>query len=152
MNKLINPWYDDYKSKQGNVGLGRAIAYYTSKGIPISIPINDTQKYDLVVEKDEKLYKVSVKTTRRKNKSNTYFVVLLKNCGGSSGKNKIRKFDKSSCDIIFIVTSDDTLYEIPSDKIEVRNELTLTNSWDQYQVTMSFGTSAPQETGDVEVG
>ena len=28
----MNPWESNYKSHQGNVGLGRAIAYYTEKG------------------------------------------------------------------------------------------------------------------------
>lgn len=53
--------------------MGRAIAYYTSKGIPVLLPLNDTQKYDIVVEKDDKLQKVSIKTTQSLNKTNTYY-------------------------------------------------------------------------------
>lgn len=45
------------------MGLGRAIAYYTANCIPVLLPLNDTQKYDLVVDKDGKLLRVSVKTT-----------------------------------------------------------------------------------------
>ena len=40
----------NYKSHQGNLGLGIAIAYYTSRCIPISIPLNDTQGYDLIID------------------------------------------------------------------------------------------------------
>ena len=29
----MNPWTSNYKSHQGNVGLGRAIAYYTANCI-----------------------------------------------------------------------------------------------------------------------
>ena len=41
-----------YRSIQGNIGLGKAIEYFTSWGIPISIPLNDTQKYDLIADFD----------------------------------------------------------------------------------------------------
>ena len=57
----MNPWTSEYKSHQGNIGLGRAIAYYTSKGVPVLIPLNDTQPYDLVVEKMENYKKYQLK-------------------------------------------------------------------------------------------
>ena len=38
--------------EKGNSGLGIAIAYYSTNGYIVSIPLNDTQNYDLVVEKD----------------------------------------------------------------------------------------------------
>lgn len=45
----MNAWESDYKSHQGNLGLGRAIAYYTTNCIPVLIPLNDTQKYDIAI-------------------------------------------------------------------------------------------------------
>ena len=48
----MNAWESQYKSHQGNLGLGRAIAYYTAHCIPVLIPLNDTQKYDIVVDKE----------------------------------------------------------------------------------------------------
>ena len=132
----MNPWTSDYKSHQGNVGLGRAIAYYTSKGIPVLLPLNDTQKYDIVVEKDDKLQKVSIKTTQSLNKTNTYYQVQLKNSGGSSGKSIVRNFDNTSCDIVFIVTITGTMYEIPSVNINSASSLVLTPKWDEYIVSL----------------
>ena len=32
--------------EKGNTGLGVAIAYYSSNGYIVSIPLNDTQDYD----------------------------------------------------------------------------------------------------------
>ena len=46
----MEAWDSNYKSHQGNLGLGIAIAYYTSRCIPISIPLNDTQGYDLIID------------------------------------------------------------------------------------------------------
>ena len=109
----MNAWESDYKSHQGNLGLGRAIAYYTTNCIPVLIPLNDTQCL---------------------SKSGNY-EVLLKNCGGSSGQSKIRHFDNSTCDILFIVVNGD-MYEIPSSEITVKSTLTLTDKWDKYKVSL----------------
>ena len=148
----MNPWTSNYKSHQGNVGLGRAIAYYTANCIPVLLPLNDTQKYDLVVDKDGQLLRVSVKTTQGMNKNNTYYVVQLKNCGGASGKSTIRHFDNTTCDVVFIVTVEGTMYEIPSSLINVSGTLTLTEDWNPYIVNLDWGTSAPEEIQEVETG
>ena len=42
--------FDNNKEK-GNSGLGMAIAYFSTRGYTVSIPLNDTQDYDLVIEK-----------------------------------------------------------------------------------------------------
>lgn len=131
-----DPWSSEYKSHQGNLGLGRAIAYYTSNCIPVLLPLNDTQKYDLVVDKEGRLLRVSVKTTQGLNKSGENYVVQLKNSGGSSGKSVIRNFDNSSCDILFVVTRDNTIYEIPTSEVNVKSALTLTHDWDSFIVNI----------------
>ena len=43
----MNVWDSDYKSHQGNLGLGRAIAYYTANCVPVLIPLNDTTEVHL---------------------------------------------------------------------------------------------------------
>lgn len=73
----------DNKS-QGNFGLGIAIAYFTTSGYIVSIPLNDTQDYDLIIEKDNILKTVQVKTTRCKIKYGHY-QVALKSRGGKKG-------------------------------------------------------------------
>ena len=70
---------------KGNSGLGIAIAYYSTNGYTVSIPLNDTQDYDLIVEKDNKLSRVQVKATSCKTKYGVY-QVPLKSCGGTLGK------------------------------------------------------------------
>lgn len=61
---------------KGNTGLGIAIAYYTSNGYTVSIPLNDTQDYDLIVDKDKELKKIQVKSTGCKTKYGNYQVSL----------------------------------------------------------------------------
>lgn len=38
--------------ENGNSGLGIAIAYFSTHAYTVSIPLNDTQDYDLIVEKN----------------------------------------------------------------------------------------------------
>lgn len=37
--------------EKGNSGLAMLIAYFTTNGYTVSIPLNDTQDYDLIIEK-----------------------------------------------------------------------------------------------------
>ena len=127
-------WFNDYKSKQGNIGLGQAIAYYMSKGYIVALPINDTQPYDLVVDKldGNGLQRVSVKTTRFIEIKS--YVVQLGNTGGSSGNNKIRFFDNNTSDLIFIFSISQERWEIPSKHIEAKRSITLGEKYDKYRI------------------
>ena len=51
---------DSTNKQRGNCGLGLAIAYYSTHGYTVSIPLNDTQDYDLLVDKDGKIESVQV--------------------------------------------------------------------------------------------
>lgn len=130
----MNPWESNYKTHQGNIGLGRAIAYYTSKGIPVMLPLNDSQKYDLVID-DSTLKRVSIKTTRFKDKRGN-FIVQLKNTTLGSSHNTIRRFDNESSDILFVLTRDLTMYEIPTCEVKSTCALTLSKDYDRYKISL----------------
>lgn len=122
-----------YLALQGNIGLGKAIEYFTSHQISISIPLNDTQKYDLIADFDGELKRISVKTSRNLQNSGAY-AVQLRNCGGSSGKSKVRPFDKTSCDYIFVLSGNDKIYLIPTEIIESVNAISVGNKYKEYEV------------------
>ena len=48
---------------KGRAGLSLAIAYFGSNGYTVCLPINDTQWYDLIVEKDGVIQTVQCKFT-----------------------------------------------------------------------------------------
>ena len=54
--------------EKGNSGLGMAIAYFSTNGYVVSIPLNDTQDYDLIIEKNNVIKTVQVKSTGCKTK------------------------------------------------------------------------------------
>ena len=99
----------------GNIAIGKAINYFLSKGCVVSIPINDSQSYDLVVELNNKLNKIQVKMTSQKSVCNIY-CVDLRSTGGNQSRNTIKHFDNKSCDYVFACTTDDQLFLIPSEK------------------------------------
>lgn len=133
----MNAWNDSYKSKQGNIGLGQAIAYYMSKGYIVLLPINDTQPYDLAVDKMDGngLQRVSVKTTKSKKLNSSNFSVDLRSSGGNRSRYTNKAFDNSSCDIVFVYTIENDIWEFPSKEILVKNAISLCEElYGQYKI------------------
>lgn len=118
--------------EKGNTGLGMAIAYYSSNGYTVSIPLNDTQDYDLVIENKGILKTVQVKASGCKRKNGNY-QVALKSCGGTKGKTYKTIID-TNVDILFIVTKDMELYEIPKQEINNKSTLNICSKYQKYKV------------------
>lgn len=70
----------DNNKNRGRAGMSLAIAYYGSNGYTVSIPLSDTQWYDLVIEKDGIFQTVQCKCTTAKDGA-----INLKSCGGTNG-------------------------------------------------------------------
>lgn len=64
--------------QKGNAGLSLAIGYFGSNGYTVSVPLNDTQWYDLVIEKDGVFQTVQCKFTSSKTGE-----INLKSAGGT---------------------------------------------------------------------
>ena len=120
--------------EKGNTGLGIAIAYYTSKGYIVSIPLNDTQDYDLVVEKDNKLSRVQVKATACKTKYGVY-QVALKSCGGTKGKT-YKTVIETDVDELFILKKKKKMYILPIEEINNKSTLNICSKYEKYKVNM----------------
>lgn len=114
--------------EKGNSSLGIAIAYFSTNGYTVSIPLNDTQDYDLVIEKENKLYSVQVKSTACKTKYGVY-QVALKSCGGTKGKTYKTVVD-TNIDYLFVVIDKIDMYFIPKEVINNRSTL---NLYDKYK-------------------
>lgn len=107
-------WTNLSSQAQGNIGMGRAIAYFTSKGHTVSIPLNDCQEYDLIVDTGTELLKVQVKTSRHKAPSGNFRVSLVSS--GGSKRSIYHRVCEGKCDLLFIATEDglDYLYKVGS--------------------------------------
>lgn len=117
--------------EKGNSSLGIAIAYYASNGYTVSIPLNDTQDYDLIVDKDDILKKVQVKSSACKTKFGNN-QVALKSCGGTKGKT-YKTVIETKIDEVFILTEDLKIYIIPIEEINNKSTLNICDKYDQYR-------------------
>lgn len=116
----------------GNIAIGKAINYFLSKGHVVSIPINDSQSYDLIVEFNNTLNKIQVKMTSQKSECNI-FLVDLRSTGGNQSRNTVKHFDSKSCDYVFAYTTDDQSFLIPSDKCN-KNSVSLGERVKEYKL------------------
>lgn len=110
--------------EQGLLGLTDAIEWFGHRGWPISVPLIDSQPYDLVVDDGVRLHRVQVKTTTYRS---TYgvFVVSLATRGGNQSFHSSRDFDPAGCDLVYVLTDARDRYLIPSSSIRARTTLNL---------------------------
>lgn len=118
---------------KGNIALGRAIQYFTSKGYSVLLPLNDAQDYDLAFDDGENIKTVQVKYTSQQLSSGNYVFKLVV-CGhlDKNGKNyeKIPEYNKIN--YYFISTANNEDYLIPTEKICNKKSCTLTSEMKQY--------------------
>lgn len=110
---------------QGNIGLVIAMTYFASLGCYVSVPLNDIQEYDLVVDFDKKdmgLKKIQVKTTTFIE--NGKYKVNLR----TSGKG----FQNNTSDYLFVVDGNFTQYFIPRNEITARSAIVLGDNYSRY--------------------
>jgi hypothetical protein len=113
--------------KRGDAGLGIAIAWFTAQGYVVSIPLTDSQDYDLVVENGDKLFRVQVTTCSQKQQSGNYKVELRTVSYGGKDYN-IKHFDSKSVDYLFVVTDNGEKFLIPTSTFANVHSLTLTRA------------------------
>ena len=124
----------DTNKEKGNSALGIAIAYFSLNGYTVSIPLNDTQDYDLVIEKNNLLKTVQVKSTGCKTKHGVY-QVALKSCGGTKG-DTYKTLVETNVDYLFIFDADKEMFLIPCVDIKNKATLNLSDKYLKYKIEM----------------
>ena len=117
---------------QGLIGVAAAIDWFTRAGYLVSIPLNDSQPYDLVVDDGMRLLRVQVKTTTSRGPYGN-FVVRLETAGGNQSLSTRKPFDNSSSDLLFALTDDDDVYIVPCSAIRTRRTLNMCAKYDCYR-------------------
>ena len=112
---------DEVNRKQiGRIGLSMAINYFTLQGYTVSLPMNDTQWYDIVIEKDGKFETVQCKATQTKEN-----VIDFRSTGGTKGKVYDNLLNHSELDYLFCVNKDLDMWLIPVKDITTTRQITL---------------------------
>lgn len=121
--------------KQGNAGLGIAIAYLSRLGVEVAIPLTDTQRYDLIIVQDDGMARVQVKTTTQRDPRYGHYRVPLQCIGRNNTGTVRRKFDQGDYEWLFVVCGDACCYMIPTSAITARTVFHLTSRYDPYMLS-----------------
>ena len=97
----------------GRIGLSMAINYFTIKGYTVSIPMNDTQWYDIVIEKDGIFQTVQCKATQTESGK-----IDFRSTGGTNGGVYDNLLNHSELDYLFCVNKNLDMWLIPIKDIE----------------------------------
>ena len=134
--------------QKGRLGLALAIAYFTDAGYTVSLPINDTQWYDLIIEKDGKLLTVQCKCTSTANNE-----ISLRSTGGTKGSIYDNVLNHFELDLLFCCSTKGEIWVIPVSEIidsGNRNSITLRNEpnknnqgFQSYKFRVQFSFQAP---------
>ena len=106
--------------KIGRTGLSMAINYFTIKGYTVSLPINDTQWYDLIVEKDGIFKTVQCKATMTEEDS-----IDFRSTGGTKGKEYDNLLNHKELDYLFCVNKDLNMWLFPIKELPNRRSIRL---------------------------
>lgn len=118
---------------KGRTGLALAIGYFGSHGYTVSIPLNDTQDYDLLVDDGNQILKISVKATAQIASSGVS-IVSLRNTGGTKGTVYGREVDKN-IDFVFVVNNKSEMWLLPK-IILTTNSMSLGEKYNQYKLEL----------------
>ena len=92
---------------KGRAGMALGIAYFGANGYTVNIPLNDTQWYDFIAEKNGKFYTVQCKATGSKDNG-----IKLTSSGGTNGS----AYDtvlNHSLDYLFCLDKNQNMFCIP---------------------------------------
>ena len=126
----------DDKTKQGDLGEARAVYEFVRLGYVVSKPMQVHVPYDLIVDKEGVLYRVQVKTSGRiVHQTTNTFEVYLETSGGNTTSNNRKHFDPSLVDLVFVLTSDDRCWIIPTSEITSKTTIKVgTPRYDEFQI------------------
>jgi len=98
------------RKKQGLLAESKAISYLIDKDYQVFLPFEENGPIDLLAVKENKIYKISVKSTSCTSKSGSWIVELKTVSRRKDNHTKINKFDNSTIDKMLV-------YIVPLDKI-----------------------------------
>ena len=84
----------------GDIGEAQAIALFTKNQIPVSKPLTNNVRYDLIIEKNNKLYRVQVKSTANIKDGKMEFATKTTNY--TKGSWSSNHYSKNEVDLFFL--------------------------------------------------
>lgn len=102
---------------KGRAGMALAIAYFGANGYTVNIPLNDTQWYDFIVEKNGVFETVQCKATGSADGT-----ISLKSSGGTKGS-VYDNVINHNLDWLFCVNQNGELFNIPVKELKANGNI-----------------------------
>lgn len=120
---------------KGNLAVASAIAHFVAKGYTVSVPLADTAKYDLVVEKDRQFIAVQCKYAGYQRSTNIFAAPLYVSGGNRSAGNRRIKYQVNDFDLLFVLCANGQSYAIPFEEIAGQTTINLgrTSRWSKWE-------------------
>jgi hypothetical protein len=139
----------DNKQK-GNLAVASAIAYFVSSGYMVSIPLSDTAKYDLVIEKQGAFQAVQCKYAGYERSAGIFAVPLYVSGGNRSAGNHRIRYQSGDFDVLYILCANQRAYAIPFG--EIADQITINvgrgskwSKWEKYLLLSAGDNCSPVE-------
>lgn len=113
-----------HRRRQGDIGEAAAISWLTRAGYGVWIPLGHSPDADLVAQRDNRLFRVQVKTSTA-FRNGRYEVSLATKGGNRSWSGRVTTIDPGSYEFLFVLVADGRQWLIPSAKVAARTMLLL---------------------------
>ncbi len=107
---------------KGNIAEAKAVLYFTEYEYRVYIPLGATKDVDLIVEKNNKLYRVQVKYAGLYNGDKTC-TAALRVMGGNQSFYTAKKYSDDAFDLLFVYSAKNECYLIPWKKVIARTAI-----------------------------
>ena len=111
--------------KQGDFGELSAALWLTGQGATVSRPIGHSPDYDLIADFGDRILRVEVKTSLRRNDHGRWEVAICTRGGNQSWSGMTKRFDPARCDYLFVLVGDGRRWFIPAEAIEAATAIRL---------------------------
>lgn len=119
--------------KQGDAGLGLAIAHFTMQGYNVALPLTDSVDWDLIVEINGALKKVQVKTSIQLRRGTMVFDCAVS--GGNKTRSTCKSIPDQDWDLLFLyhlLTQKKAL--IPKSEITSSGQVNLSKRYEKFMI------------------
>ncbi len=139
----------DNKQK-GNLAVASAINTFVSSGYTVSIPLSDTAKDDLVIEKEGLFQTVQCKYAGYERSPGIFSAPLYVSGGNRSAGNRRIRYQAGDFDILYILCANQRTYAIPFQ--EIADQVTVNlgrgskwSRWEKYLLLSNGDDCSPAE-------
>jgi PD-(D/E)XK endonuclease len=104
---------------KGRLAEAKALAHFVESGYEVYLPYCDGSKYDMLIQRDGKVSRVSVKYTSEETPSGKYRVSLVQSYRANFGEMVTKKFDRDNFDILAAyIHQEDRIVALSVDEFE----------------------------------